>query len=313
MSTPLLSGQHNFIPFQKQGNVLSLVENKDEIQSRHDSSRLLHLTNQLQSSLEVEDVLSRFSDQIKEYLPHHGLRYQRSGGNHEFSFDFSIGKSARHRLKYELSINNEKFGMLEISRKSKFNEREIVDAEQLVRTLLYPLRNAVLYQMAVSAAHKDALTSVGNRAAFDEALSRQVEIAHRHDRTLGMIVIDIDHFKKINDTYGHAAGDCLLQTLAKTASSTIRLSDQIFRYGGEEFVILLPESSLAGVKRLADRIRRNVEAVEWMCNGQPITMTASFGIAILKDDETESGFFVRADKALYQAKADGRNCTRVAD
>lgn len=312
MSTTLLTDQHALLPFHKGGNVLSLVD-KSATELQQDSNRLLHLTNQLQASLAIEDVLSCFSDEIKSFLPHHGLKYIRNDDAEGSSHELINGKPARHRLKYDLTINKENLGSLEISRKTKFTSHETIEAEHLICALLYPLRNALLYQEAINAAHKDALTGTGNRAAFDEALSRQTEMAQRYDRTLGMIVIDIDHFKRINDTYGHAAGDCLLQTLAKTAGSTIRLSDELFRYGGEEFVVLLPETSAAGVKRLADRIRRNVESVEWMCNGQHIKMTASFGVAILKDKESENEFFIRADKALYKAKADGRNCTRIAN
>jgi diguanylate cyclase (GGDEF)-like protein len=128
-----------------------------------------------------------------------------------------------------------------------------------------------------------------------------------------MIIIDIDHFKSINDTYGHTAGDCLLKALSFSAEETIRLSDQIFRFGGEEFVVLLPETTISGVKRLAERIRRNIEALESKCDDSIIKMTASLGIATLNRGEDEETFFNRADKALYQAKDDGRNSTRIAD
>ena len=172
---------------------------------------------------------------------------------------------------------------------------------------------ALLYRKAVAAAHHDPLTGVGNRAAFNASLDREVELANRHKRSLGMIVIDIDHFKRINDTFGHATGDCLIRALANCTDNTIRLTDQLFRYGGEEFVVLMPEASPKGIKQLAERIRRNVEDMDVLCEGHRIQLTASFGVAILNKEDDEESFFIRADKALYQAKADGRNCIRVAE
>ncbi|MEE8380172.1 MAG: GGDEF domain-containing protein [Gammaproteobacteria bacterium] len=295
-------------------NVLPLFGTELGAKNTPDASRLLHLSNSLQSSLAIEDILSRFSDEIKEYVPHDFLGYSPNESTQKMDFDFWLGKKGRCKLNQQLTFSSDKsLGSLVISRKRKFSDVEAREFEHLTSTLIYPLRNAILYRDAVYAAHKDALTGIGNRAALDEALGREVDLAHRHDRSLGMIIIDIDHFKSINDTYGHATGDCLLKALSSSAEETIRLSDQIFRFGGEEFVVLLPETALGGVKRLAERIRRNIEAMKTQCEGASIKMTASFGVATLNRSEDEEGFFNRADKALYQAKHDGRNCTRIAD
>lgn len=311
MSTTLLTGHETLLPFPKAGNGLSVVKNTSTSITT-DSGRALQLASQLQSSLDVEEIFARFRDEIKPFLPHHNLAYKLEAVDGQQPMEFSLGKSALHRLNYRLSLNKENLGSLEISRKTRFSIAETEEAEHLVCALLYPLRNALMYRAAVNAAHKDALTGTGNRAAFNEALHRQTEIAQRHRRTLGMIIIDIDHFKKINDGYGHAAGDLLLKTLTQTTNNTIRLSDQLFRYGGEEFVVLLPETSKAGIKQLAERIRKNIEKIDCVYKGQHIKMTASFGIAVLKNEENEKDFFVRTDKALYKAKAEGRNCSRVA-
>jgi len=297
-------------------NVLPLFEAELELEPENfsDAGRLLHLSNSLQSSLEIDDILSRFSDEIKQYIPHEFLGFSLAAPHPKKDFDFSLGKKARFKMNQQLTFSSDRsLGSLVISRKRKFTDVEARELEHLTCTLIYPLRNAILYRDAVYAAHKDALTGIGNRAALDEALGREVDLAHRHDRSLGMIIIDIDHFKSINDTYGHATGDCLLKALSSSAEETIRLSDQIFRFGGEEFVVLLPETALGGVKRLAERIRRNIEAMKTQCEGASIKMTASFGVATLNRSEDEEGFFSRADKALYQAKNDGRNCTRIAD
>jgi diguanylate cyclase (GGDEF)-like protein len=298
------------LPFRTgAGGVLSLFNEQSIHEQKSDDGHLLQLSNQLQASLDLDEILSQFSDEIKPYVAHDYLGYT----NDKKNCAFSSGKNARSRLTYQLTLQDERLGKLVLARTRKFTAKETQEIEQLIGALLYPLRNALMYREAIRAAHKDALTGTNNRAALNEALGREIEVAQRHERTLGMIIFDIDHFKRINDTYGHSTGDCLLKALTRAAEDTIRTSDQLFRYGGEEFVVLLPETGLKGIKNLAERIRKNVESLDCVCEGNHINMTASFGIATLQADETEESFFIRADKALYQAKNSGRNCTKVAE
>ena len=290
-------------------NMLSLYDAQHTADPHSDDGQLLQLASQLQTSLDIDEVLNQFSDEIKPFVAHDYLGYT----NDKKSCAFSTGKSARYRLNYQLTLHDERLGKLVLSRKLKFTGKETQKIEHLISALLYPLRNALMYREALRAAQKDALTGIGNRAALDEALGREIEIAQRHHRSLGMIIFDIDHFKKINDTYGHNTGDCLLKALTRAAEDTIRISDRVFRYGGEEFIVLLPETDLKGVKRLAERIRRNVEALDCVCEGNHVNMTASFGVATLNANEGEESFFIRADKALYRAKNSGRNRTKIAE
>ena len=303
----------NMTPPPLPGNtsgVLSILDAPARAQQTFGLNHLLQkLSHQLQTSLDIDEVLNQFSREIKPFIAHDYLGYS----NEHKNCTFSVGKIARCRITHKLSIQNENLGRLVISRKQKFTCIETETIEKIISALIYPLRNALLYQEAVRAAQKDSLTGIGNRRALNESLCREIELAQRHGRTLGMIIFDIDHFKNINDTYGHSTGDCLLKALTHTAEDTIRHSDQVFRYGGEEFVVLLPETEIKGVKRLAERIRRNVESMESICEGHHIKMTASFGIATLNADETEEAFFIRTDKALYKAKNEGRNCTRVSE
>ncbi|MCF6210785.1 MAG: GGDEF domain-containing protein [Gammaproteobacteria bacterium] len=295
-------------PIGNTGNLVSLFEENIFDETQTDISQLLQLSSQLQTSLDIDSILTAFSEDIQSMVAHDHLGY----GHEEQGITFSVGKSARHKLSYQLTVNDEDLGTLLISRRRKFKAEESRQLENLLCALLYPLRNALLYHSALTAAHKDPLTGIDNRAALNEVLDREIELAHRHQRPLGMIVIDIDHFKSINDTYGHSIGDSLLKAMANCAENTIRLSDQLFRYGGEEFVVLLPETDDKGVKRLADRIRRNVAEMDCACEGKHIKMTASFGVATLRKDEDGKALFARTDQALYQAKKDGRNCTRIA-
>lgn len=303
----------NITPLQHPGNtgdMLSVLNAPARAQQAFGLNHLLQqLSHQLHTSLDIDEVLSRFSSEIKPFIAHDYLGYS----NDRKGCSFSVGKISRYRITHRLSIKNESLGRLVISRKQKFTKIETETIEKIISSLIYPLRNALLYQDAVSAAQKDALTGIGNRRALNESLCREIELAQRHGRTLGMIIFDIDHFKNINDTYGHSTGDCLLKALTNTAEDTIRHSDQVFRYGGEEFVVLLPETGIKGVKLLAERIRRNVESLKCICEGHHIKMTASFGVATLNAEETEESFFIRTDKALYKAKSEGRNCTRISE
>lgn len=308
MSNPQFTNVRTLPSRTDAGRLLSLFDGPHVHEQDSDGGHLLHLSNQLQASLDLEEILSQFSDEIKPYVAHDYLGYS----NDKKNCAFSTGKNARNRLNYQLTLQDERLGRLVLSRTRKFTEKETREVEQLIGVLLYPLRNALMYRDAIRAAHKDALTGAGNRAALNEALGREIEVAQRHKRTLGMIIFDIDHFKKINDTYGHNTGDCLLKALTRAAEDTIRISDQLFRFGGEEFVVLLPETGLMGVKNLAERIRRNVEALDCVCEGNHVKMTASFGVATLNSEENEESFFIRTDKALYKAKNDGRNCTKVS-
>jgi len=147
---------------------------------------------------------------------------------------------------------------------------------------------------------------------MNASLHREIELAQRHNRPLGLIMLDVDHFKTINDTYGHCAGDKLLQSLVQCAEKSLRISDMIYRYGGEEFVIILPETDTAGILRLAKRIRRRVEKLETSIGDQAVHMTISSGIASLSNSDDEKSLLGRADEALYRAKREGRNCIRIA-
>lgn len=159
----------------------------------------------------------------------------------------------------------------------------------------------------------DGLTQISNRAFFDNALATEHRRARRMGAPLGLIMFDIDHFKNINDTHGHLAGDACLKALAKLMRPWIhRAGDVLARYGGEEFVILLLGSNLESSAALAEKFRIAVEELQVAHEGHVIRMTASFGVACGVPDQQSNyqDFLATADKMLYQAKDSGRNCVR---
>ena len=154
----------------------------------------------------------------------------------------------------------------------------------------------------------DALTQLFNSRHLHEQLEREIERFHRYKRPLSVLMMDADHFKRINDTYGHLQGDHVLQELARTLRQGLRNTDTGFRYGGEEFVALLPETPLDTALQLAERLRARFAAVPLALGGpEPVHCTISIGVAELNADDTVTSVLQRADLAAYRAKALGRN------
>ena len=154
----------------------------------------------------------------------------------------------------------------------------------------------------------DGLTECYNKRYFIDALEREVNRAVRYKRLLSLAMLDIDHFKKVNDTYGHLAGDYVLRELARLLSASVRRQDIFARYGGEEFAAIIPEVDGAGARVVCEKMRSLVEQYPFVYNGQALKVTISLGIETF-DGQTEDiqGFIARADAKLYAAKVAGRN------
>lgn len=158
-------------------------------------------------------------------------------------------------------------------------------------------------------ANKDLLTMLPNRPAIASALERELARCHRDRRTVGVILLDIDHFKKINDTYGHFAGDAVLRETAARLRHNMRPYDEVGRYGGEEFLVVLPNCDLEAATHQAERMRHKLHCDIMMVDGAEMRVSASFGVTVSDGSERTPDVFVRvADEALYRAKGSGRNC-----
>ena len=166
-----------------------------------------------------------------------------------------------------------------------------------------------IYTMTI----KDGLTEIYNKRYFEEALERELSRAQRHHRSLSMLIFDIDFFKKVNDTFGHLAGDYVLRELAAIISRRSRHEEVFARYGGEEFVVLLPESPNTEAFTLAEQLRSLVEGHKFVFEGEEIPVTISIGVITTNGGEklTSPEFIKAADEQLYIAKSEGRNCIRT--
>ena len=168
-------------------------------------------------------------------------------------------------------------------------------------------------EVAEETGMRDSLTSLWNRRAFDKMLALQVDTAPKKNLPTCLILADVDHFKKINDSFGHLIGDEILRLVANTISKNVKGRDFVARFGGEEFALILPQTSLENGLKLAMQIKQQLEIQKWFVSkrNEPVgTVTASFGVAQLQPGETKDVFVGRADAKLYEAKISGRN--RVA-
>lgn len=158
-----------------------------------------------------------------------------------------------------------------------------------------------------SQAQTDVLTGIPNRLAYEERLAQEVARWKRFSTPLVLLIWDVDHFKHINDNFGHKAGDKVLRTIARTLAGAIRETDFVARYGGEEFAHLMTGSSLADCLVVADRLRTVIESTGFHFRERAVTVTASCGLAQFRDGDSTESWFERADRALYRAKQAGRN------
>jgi diguanylate cyclase (GGDEF)-like protein len=142
---------------------------------------------------------------------------------------------------------------------------------------------------------------------MEMALKRELELAKRNNLPLSLLVIDIDHFKIVNDTWGHNIGDQILTHIAAVIKDSLRQTDQTFRFGGEEFVVILCDTQAAAAQMVANRIRKNVNCTPAQ-NSTDVKSSVSIGLAYLAPDDDRNSLFTRADTALFQAKQTGRNC-----
>ncbi|MBU2986757.1 GGDEF domain-containing protein [Saccharophagus degradans] len=170
---------------------------------------------------------------------------------------------------------------------------------------------AQLEEQRYKATH-DPLTSLPNREAYNERAFHELHRFKRYGHPLTLAVCDLDHFKKINDTFGHQAGDKVLKLVAQVVSTRLRNVDFVARYGGEEFVLVMPETDAEQAKTVLDKMRAAIAKTPFRFKDSPVTITMSFGIVQFRGEDSVESAFARADKALYEAKANGRNQCVIA-
>jgi diguanylate cyclase (GGDEF)-like protein len=228
--------------------------------------------------------------------------------------DYTPADLADRHLGFPMIVGGKTVGVLGLRPESGAmapDRRRIVEAAAAL--LAVSVKNSQLFREVRENSIKDPLTGCFLRAHSLDVIDAELRRARRNQNPVSLIMFDLDHFKDVNDRYGHLCGDAVLAAVGKRMREVLRGSDLKCRYGGEEFLVLLPETPLHGARRVADTLRREIadRPIPWA--GEGLTVTASFGLAQTMPGEVNVEAVIgRADQALYRAKDDGRNCVRIA-
>jgi diguanylate cyclase (GGDEF)-like protein len=190
---------------------------------------------------------------------------------------------------------------------------EVPAIEHLARVLAMAIRNCKLFREVQNQAHTDALTGLRNYRAFHETLRTEMHRSQRYGRPLGLVMLDIDSFKELNDRFGHQAGDSALSELGKVIRAATRREDFAARYGGDEIAIILPETGSAGCLSVVRRLVTSVREHKFMFDGKRLPFSISLGVAFFKADMSITQMVGAADQALYKAKQGGKNRFETAE
>jgi len=260
----------------------------------------LNLLRLLQTSLDPAELLLMFSAAIAEAVDHQGLSlYHRTGA-------LAIGDAGGCTTDWPVWAGDDGVAIVCLHDPLELRASRMPLMAQAVTLLAQPLGNALVCDDLRRQVREDPLTSLFNRAALDTILPRELSLAQREDRSLCVLMLDLDNFKQINDRFGHGAGDQVLRAVSAVLKACLRLSDLAFRYGGEKFVILLPDTDAEGGRLTAERIRSAIAAEA--ASSLPCAVTGSIGLASADRNQRHSDtLLARADRALYQAKTQGRN------
>lgn len=221
----------------------------------------------------------------------------------------------RSHLTIPVSLHDRVIGLLRLSSDApgEFTGQDAERLQPLANAAAIALENARLFEEVQRLANTDELTGTYSRRRFFELAKREMAHARRFGHPISAIMLDIDHFKRVNDTYGHAVGDCVLRSVAERCRNEIRVVDILGRYGGEEFAIVLPETDLAGAKSLAERLRQCISDTPISADVGDLSLTISLGVASSTQDDSDVTFLLnQADNAMYDAKQAGRNRVMAA-
>ncbi|MFT5792864.1 MAG: GGDEF domain-containing protein, partial [Saprospiraceae bacterium] len=222
-------------------NDAKVIFSSAEYAGHYDADLRLRLLQALQTSLELETLLNLFFDHTQSAVAFDGFAYKMD----LLDINLQFGKQSVHSCNYRLITQQDYLGELTFYRSRRFPEKDLAVLESLLNVIVFPLRNALMYRDAISAALTDTLTGAGNKVALQNTLQREIELAKRYTQTMSVLMLDLDKFKLINERYGQPCGDEVLKRLVTVIKEEVEGLDVVFRQGGEEFIVLLTNSSLA--------------------------------------------------------------------
>jgi diguanylate cyclase (GGDEF)-like protein len=307
---------------------------RDATQRAHEMTRLVAFGQALGRSLEQESIRLAAAAHLPLLAPGRGVWAMT---RHGAQWDHLVGvgdtspaereQAARKALEeagpsgaaigdicFPMVAGGKPLGVLGVSAVPPPTDHERSILAAAAALLAVSLQNAQLFREVKDHSVRDALTGCFNRRHALEVMDAELRRARRSKMPISLVMFDLDHFKTINDTHGHLCGDAVLALVGARMKAVLRGSDLKCRYGGEEFLILLPDTPLAGACHVADTLRQDIADHPAVWNDTRIQITASFGVTTITAGEVDTHLIMaRADGALYRAKQDGRNCVRVAE
>ena len=263
------------------------------------------LIEQLQTTLDIDQLLQIYLNAITSVYRINAIELETYHGK------FKAGhiKKDSKLMTLPIRIDNRLMGQV-----SYYSDKTITDILMssltgYQKSLVFPLRNALAFWQLQQMALKDPLTGVGNRAMFDENVNRKIQQAQRNQDNFVLLLLDLDNFKQVNDKHGHLMGDEILSNFAKLVQECLRGEDELFRFGGDEFAVLLDRQEIEAAKIVAGRIHYAISQTPLF---NKYGVSTSIGCACYADADTATSLFARADKALYAAKDAGKNCMKIA-
>ena len=265
----------------------------------------LVICQQLQRSLDVTELLNIYTEALPTQNGITSISF--APAFQTLSADEKASTPQSHLIR--LFTGQDYIGQLKIEFDDIPSIESITIAEATATLVAFPLRHAMEYQEALKNSELDSLTNLKNRKAMDHALRKACDASKRYGFPASILMLDIDHFKKINDNYGHITGDKILQRLASVIQQSCRLADEGFRFGGEEFLMLLPNTTETGAIETAERLRKSIEMNDFggLIKEKDLPITISIGISTHEASDSMETFVEKTDQALYSAKHNGRN------
>ncbi len=255
----------------------------------------------LQESLEIKQLLSNFSSIVAKVVRPFNIRFQSTNGLFRLSDQESYNFSNNYHL--PLSSKSPRIGTITYQSNQKLTDNENKLFIELHKLLVPCLRHAMKFSELETLVFKDHLTKVGNRAYYDESLQRAIDQSNRGEHSLSLMLFDIDHFKPINDNFGHLQGDKVLQYFATILTKTVRCSDMVFRIGGDEFAIILQPGDQTSIEHINDRLIAEINNSQIL---SVMNFSTSIGYAHWQKGQDADDLFVAADIKLYCDKTQKR-------
>ena len=283
------------------------VQSREATKRVGDLERLVAFSQSLARSLDLASITSAAVEHLPALVP----------GRTVWAASDALGLAEPEdgdlaALRFPMTVAGTSVGVIGVPPGRPLTEEQRGMLVAAAALLAVSIKNAELFREVHENSVRDALTGCFRRKHALEVMDVELKRARRSQLPLSLIMFDLDHFKEINDRHGHLCGDAVLAAVGLRMNAVLRISDVKCRYGGEEFLVLLPDTPLAGARHVADTLRRELaeHPIEW--EGGQISTTASFGVtAIHPGEEQTTAIIARADAALYRAKQEGRNCVRL--